>query len=188
MMRCAPSGLEDFTLFLNDGISFFGINTLVISLTSLFLVTRFERSMRESSNRNQDILDIFRKNKAFTVNTASHLFRGLVFMLMTATATYYTKWAYCTDPLTGEVDAALFGRIMVINGVVVLGPMLLAAVVSPRLIRRLGSAIRLINLSSLICAAGGLLMFTLQLTGILSGSYVLFIVLLAVMIFGIRGV
>lgn len=177
--------LEDFSRSFSTMASLFIGIALVISLTSLFLVHEgYERNQENPRIEIKDILDIFRKNKAFTVNTASHLFRGLVFMLMTATATYYTKWAYCTDPLTGEVDAALFGRIMVINGVVVLGPMLLAAVVSPRLIRRLGSAIRLINLSSLICAAGGLLMFTLHLTGILSGSYVLFIVLLAVMIFG----
>ena len=162
---------------------FIGI-ALAISLTCLLMVHEgIGRNSQKPKIALHDILDIFHKNKAFTVNFASTAFRGLVFTLMTATGIYYTKWAYCTDLTTGEVDPAMLGRVMVANGAGALLPMLLSAALSPLLIRRIGSAIRVINLSSAFTAGFGMLMFALQLLGILAQSYWLFLALLAIMIF-----
>ncbi len=163
----------------------FTVGALAISLICLTLVKEGgDLNLGKPKIEIRDILNIFRKNKAFTINFASSAFRGLVFTLLTATATYYSKWAYCADPLSGTFDAAKLGRVMVMNGAATLGPMLLATVVSPLLIARLGSSIRVINVSNTITAAGGLVMFSLQITGILPQNYWIFVVLLAVMVFG----
>ncbi len=163
----------------------FTAGALLISLLSLLLVKEdCDMNVKKSKIEIRDILDIFRKNNAFTICFASSAFRGLVFTLMTATATYYTKWAYCADPMTGAFDAARLGRVMVLNGVAMLGPMLLATVISPTLITRLGSSIRVINVSNTITASGGLVMFSLQIAGILPLHYELFLALLSVMVFG----
>lgn len=163
---------------------FIGV-AMAISLASLLLVHEgSDRKTGRPKVRLGDVLDIFRKNKAFTVNFTSQVFRGLVFTLMTATATYYCKWAYAADLSTGQFDAARLGQIMVINGMAVLAPMLFATSVSPWLISRMGSCIRVINLSNGITAVGGLAMFILQIAGILQQSYILFTIGMAVMIFG----
>lgn len=185
LVNLLNQSVNDFSRSFSTMAAIFIGCALAISLGSLFLVREgIGRNQQKPSIKFKDVLDIFRVNKAFTVNFASQIFRGLVFILLTATATYYTKWAYCTDLTTGEVDSALFGKMMVINGMAVLGPMLLAAAFSPLLIRRLGSSIRVIDLSSGLTAIMGLILFALQLAGILPQSYLLFITLLAFMILG----
>ena len=157
----------------------------LISVPSLLLIReKNSRSAKTADKVNrQDILDIFRVNKAFTVNFLSQAFRGLSFSLLIATMAYYSKWAYCTDPATGTFDAARLGTVTLLSGMASLLPMLLSALISPALVRRLGSGIRVINLSNLLTLVGGSVMFLLQITRVLQNSLGVFMVLMAVMMF-----
>jgi len=158
---------------------------LLISLPSLLMVREKAGATGSATKKMsyRNIIDIFRLNKAFTVNFISQACRGLAFSLLIATMAYYSKWAYCVDPATGVIDIARLGQITLISGMASLLPMLLSALVSPPMVRWLGSSIRMINLSNLAMLLSGIAMFILQITGILQKSFILFLVLMALLMF-----
>lgn len=158
---------------------------MLISLPSLLLVREKHSSASSTARKmsRRDIVDIFRLNKAFTINFVSQACRGLAFSLLIATMAYYSKWAYCVDPATGVIDIARLGQITLVSGMASLLPMLLSALVSPPVVRWLGSSIRMINLSNLAMLITGVAMFILQIAGILQRNFIMFLVFMALLMF-----
>ncbi len=134
----------------------------------------------------KEIIAMFKQNKAQLVLSASTLFGGFVYTLIFATATYYLKWAYCTDLTTGAVDSATFGTLSLILGMMQMTPILLGAFLGPVAIRKAGGdAMKVQRALKVISVVCGLALFVLQILGILQKSCVLFFIILFVMMFGV---
>lgn len=132
----------------------------------------------------KDLLGIFKQNKAFVVHFFGVLIRNFVFTFMTATTIYYTKWAYSADLATGEVDNNFFGIISLASTMVSLVPMLISTIVSPYALKKIGSNVKLLNLANWITIAAGVLMFILQILGILQMHFILYVAAMSILTFG----
>ncbi|MGI5900271.1 MAG: MFS transporter [Christensenellales bacterium] len=160
---------------------------LVISLPCLLMVKQGNVGKApgaEDKIHFRDLFNTFRQNRAFVVHFFGVLVRNFVYTFMTATTAYYTKWAYCADITTGEVNNELLGTITFATTLIMMAPMLISAIISPAVLKRLGSNVKVLNLANWICLAAGALLFVLQITGILQISFVIFGVLMGVLAFG----
>jgi len=158
-----------------------------ISLPCLLMVKQGDsdtQEKKEEKARFKDVLTIFKLNKAFIVHFIGVLIRNFVFTFMTATTAYYTKWAYCADMETGQVNNALLGRISMISAVVMMVPMLLSAILSPMILKKLGLNVKVLNFANWITLFTGILTFILQMLGILQLNYGIFAMLMGIMAFG----
>lgn len=166
----------------------FAVVACALSLLGLFLVREGKAGEAAHENseklRFKDIADIFRLNKAFNVHFFAQVFRGLVFAMMTATTAYYIKWAYCADLATGVFDAEKLGLYNLIFMMASMLPMMVAAALSPLLTRKMGSGLKLISFACYLTTAAGLVMFALQLMGVLHINFFLFMAVYAVLAFG----
>ncbi len=160
----------------------------VISLISLSLVREGKSGETEHPSAEKlklkNFIDIFRLNKALNVHFFAQLCRGLVFAMMMATTAYYIKWAFCADLATGVFDAEKLGTYTIIFMLGSMLPMMIAAAVSPLLTRKMGSGLKLITFACYLTSAAGLVMFVLQLAGVLHLNFFLFLATFAVLAFG----
>lgn len=160
---------------------------VIVSLPCLLMVKQGDGDVEKDTNekiRFRDIVEVFKRNRAFVVHFIGVLVRNFVFTFMTATTAYYTKWAYCADAATGEVNNARLGTITMATTMITMVPMLVSAVISPAVLKKLGSNVKVLNLANWITFAAGGLTFILQITGILQINFIIFAVLMGVVSFG----
>lgn len=132
----------------------------------------------------KDVVFLFKNNKALTVNFIATIFSGFIWTFIFATATYYIKWAYCADLSTGAIDDAKLGLYTGIMGVMMMVPSLLGAMAAPPIMRKLGGdPIKTTQLTLLGGVGSGVLLFLLNITGLLSISPVLFFIGLFISLF-----
>lgn len=166
-----------------------GIVSLVISVVMLLLVkeeeTEDEKRVETEDEKTslKDVIKIFKVNKAFNINFFGQLFRGFVYALLTSTTAYYMKYAYCIDA-NGIFDTDAYGVYNILFMMVSMAPMLLAAAVSPALMKKFDSSVKLMNLANIITFVAGLVAFILQLLGVLNLSFYIFAALMFVLFFG----
>lgn len=166
-----------------------GVVSLVISVVMLLLVKEEETEdeKRVESNEDKmsfkDVINIFRVNKAFNINFFGQLFRGFVYALLTSTTAYYMKYAYCIDA-NGVFDGDAYGVYNILFMTISMAPMLLAAAVSPALMKKFDSSVKLMNLANYITLVAGVIAFILQLLGVLNLSFYIFGTLMFVLFFG----
>lgn len=166
-----------------------GVVSLVISVVMLLLVkeeeTEDEKRVETEDEKTslKDVVKIFKVNKAFNINFFGQLFRGFVYALLTSTTAYYMKYAYCIDA-NGVFDTDAYGVYNILFMMVSMAPMLLAAAVSPALMKKFDSSVKLMNLANIITFVAGLVAFILQLLGVLNISFYIFAALMFVLFFG----
>ena len=166
-----------------------GVVSLAISVVMLLLVKEKETqdevlvAEKEEKVTFKDVINIFRVNKAFNVNFFGQLFRGFVYALLTSTTAYYMKYAYCIDE-NGIFNAQAYGTYNVLFMTVSMLPMLLAAAVSPVLMKKFDSSVKLMNLANGLTLVAGVVAFILQLLGVLNISFYIFAALMFILFFG----
>ncbi|HHV10785.1 MAG TPA: hypothetical protein GXX75_10975 [Clostridiales bacterium] len=179
----------------NDLHKSFGITTIIwilpiaiISILGTLLIKEGKSSVKEQDDSKISFKDFFRmikQNKPLQVVLSAALFVGFVWTLLFATGSYYIKWAYCADFVTGEVDNAKYGMLAGMMGLMQLIPILGAAMLSPFLIKKLGSAIKVLKVSLVITSVMCLVMYILQLVGLLQTNITIYVIVQFLIQFGV---
>lgn len=129
----------------------------------------------------KDIIYMFRTNKALLVKVLSNLFSGFVWTMIFATSTYFLKWNYCADT-NGVIDTEKFGLLTTVMGALQLIPTLISAFTAGWFIKKLGSAVKVQNLSLLGCTISSTVMFLMYVIGALP-VWLFFIILFITLFF-----
>ncbi len=175
---------------MNKSFSILAIAFLVVtgtvSLIGISLVKEGKHIEHEQNHKIslKDMGNMFKTNKPLLISVLVSVFHGFVWTLVFATTTYYIKWAYCTDLTTGIVDAARFGTLTMILGIFQLFPSLLAAAISPKLVKIFKGPVKVYRLSMWLELLGGLGMFACMLLGLLTHTPTLFFIMILVILFG----
>lgn len=102
------------------------------------------------------------------------LFSGFIWTFLFATSLYYIKWGFCADLTTGEVNNELYGIFSLGASMLMFIPLILGTVIASPLMKAFKSIIRfhrfLIALEFIPC----LILFLLQVVGILHSVPMLF--------------
>lgn len=148
----------------------------VISIAGLAMVREKYHAERDEEDQVKltDIFGMLKTNDALRVRLLDQLFSGFIWTFLFATCTYYVKWAYCTDLSTGVVDTGKFGMLSLIASMMMFLPLIVGTFVAGPIMKKVGSPIKfhkmLIGLQAVPC----LLLFVLEMTGVLRLSPVPF--------------
>lgn len=189
IVNAINSVVNNFGRSFSIATALLGVVSLVISLAMLFLVKEEENGeeIREEKEdeklKIKDVINIFKVNKAFNVNFFGQLFRGFVYALLTSTTAYYLKYAYCVDA-NGVFNPDAYGFYNVLFMVVSMMPMLLAAAVSPALMKKFDSSVKLMDLANWLTFVTGVVAFILQIIGVMQLSFFIFAAVMFVLFFG----
>jgi Na+/melibiose symporter-like transporter len=162
----------------------------VISVSCLMLFKEGGNHEEEAKSQEnskvglKDFKEVFTKNKAFLVHFIGQISRGMVFALSGVAGLYFVKWAYCADLATGTVDAKKFAAYSAIAAISSMLPMMVSAMISPLLAKKLGSSVKLLNLGCYITFVATLVLFVLQILGILTMSYWIYFAIIFIYSFG----
>lgn len=159
---------------------------VAVSLPAILMVKQGDADVTEKDEKVhfKDVIAVFKYNKAFLVHFFGVLVRNFVYTFMTATTAYYTKWAYCTDINTGVVDNDKLGLISLASTIIMMLPMLISAVISPMVLKKLGSNVKVLNFANWITFGAGIVTFGLQMVGVLQINFIFFALLMGVLAFG----
>ena len=122
----------------------------------------------------RDLIDLLKVNKAMVVHFCKNLFAGFIWTLLFATPTYYVKWGYCADLVTGEVDMVKFGSYSAVVSMMMMVPLALGMFIARPLMKKLGSPIRTTRMMLIFQSLGGGILFLAQVAGVLQKVPVLF--------------
>ncbi|OQB51902.1 MAG: Melibiose carrier protein [Firmicutes bacterium ADurb.Bin146] len=187
IVNAINSSINNFGKAFSITTVLFMVIALVISLPGILMVKQGDTDVskeKEEKVRIKDVLKVFKSNKAFLVHFFGVLVRNFVYTFMTATMAYYTKWAYCVNFETGEVDNARLGTITMATTIIMMLPMLVSAIISPMVLKKIGSNVKVLHLANWLTFGVGILTFVLQLTGVLQLSFIIFAILMGVLSFG----
>lgn len=116
----------------------------VLSLLGIALIK--ERHIPETTKEDKvkvtDIFGMIKTNGALRIRLADMLFTGFIWNFLFATATYYAKWAYCTDLTTGAVDTAKLGTFTMVSSLLMFFPLIIGTLVASPIMKAIGSPIR----------------------------------------------
>ena len=164
-------------------VTIFSAVGAIVSIIGLLLVKEKYHVAPEENAAPVKITDIFvvlKENDALRIRLLSTVFGGFIWTLLFATLNYYTKWAYCTDLATGQVDSAAYGTMVLISSMMMFSPLILGTFIATPLIKKLGSPMKLLQISMLGQAIPCGLLFLLHIIGILPQSPVVFFALVFV--------
>ncbi len=131
----------------------------------------------------KDIVKMFKTNKPLLITKGSGVFSGFVWTLIFATTTYFVKYRFCADLTTGEVDQAKFGTMTMIIGMLQMLPLMLGAIIGPKIIKKSKDIVKLCMNLNWIQVILLILMFVLNLFGVYEKGAVTYTVLLALVLF-----
>lgn len=160
----------------------FSVIGAVVSLIGLCLVKEkyhVEPEKDDAPVKISDIFTLLKENDALRVRMLSTMFGGFIWTLLFATLNYYTKWAYCTDLTTGQVDSSAYGMMVLISSMMMFSPLILGTLIATPLMKKMGP----MNLKQICLLAQGIpcgLLFLFHVLGILPQSPVLFFALVFV--------
>ncbi len=154
----------------------------IISIIGLLLVKEKYHVEPEEDAAPVKITDIFqvlKENDALRTRMLSTLFGGFTWTLLFATMNYYTKWAYCTDLTTGQVNSATYGIMVLISSMMMFSPLILGTLIATPMMKKFGplKMVLGLKLGEVIPMA---LLFVLHIVGILPKSPVLFFALVCI--------
>lgn len=161
--------------------AFVGIGA-VISIIGLALVKEKYHAQEDPEDQVKltDIFGMLKTNGALRIRLLDMLFSGFIWTFLFATMTYYIKWAYCADLTTGAVDTGKLGILSLIAAMLMFLPLILGTFIAAPLMKKFGSPIKfhrfLIMAQSIPC----LILFVLELLGVLRLSPVPFFVCAAI--------
>lgn len=131
----------------------------------------------------KDIINLFKTNKTLLISKASDIFSGFVWTMIFATTTYFVKYRFCADLMTGAVDQAKFGTFTMIIGMMQMLPLMLGAMVGPWLIKKFKDANKLRIYINWVQVVLLLAMYLCNLVGLYEKDAVVYTVLLGVELF-----
>ena len=141
----------------------------VLSLLGIALIK--ERHIPETTKEDKvkvtDIFGMIKTNGALRIRLADMLFTGFIWNFLFATATYYAKWAYCTDLTTGAVDTAKLGTFTMVSSLLMFFPLIIGTLVGSPIMKAIGSPIRFHRILILLEFVPGGILFVLQMVGLL---------------------
>ena len=109
------------------------------------------------------------------IDFLKNLFTGFIWTFLFAAPTYYVKYAYCADPVTGVVDMEKNASYGMIVSLMMLFPLILGTVIANPILKAFKEDyVKMQKFDYLMQGLGGLVMFVCQLLGILQKVPVLF--------------
>lgn len=192
VLGAVSSGMLAFIVKINEKVGSYnrsfmlvvGISCLIaagVSVIGWFCVKEKHIVEQEAGEKTtfKDFINLFKENKAMTVQVLKSVFSGFVWTLLFATPTYYVKWGFCTNLSTGEVDMVLMGTYGMIVAIMMLLPTLIGNLLGTPLLKIFkGDPIKVGKFNLSIQAAGGLFLYISQITGLLANAPVIFFVCL----------
>lgn len=165
-------------------VTVFAVAGCVISLLGLAMVKeKYHAPKAEGEEEKIKLTDIFgliKRNDALRIKLLDQLFSGFVWTFLFATMTYYVKWAYCVDLSTGVVDTGKMGILSLLAAMLMFVPLVAGTFIAGPIMRKIGSPIKFQRALSLTNAVVCLLLFVLEITGILRMSPAAFFICAAV--------
>ena len=155
------------------GISF------VISLIGWLLVKEKHvvEQDPEDKVRFTDFFDLMRANKPMMLNFFKCIFTGFIWTFLFAAPVYYVKYAYAADLTTGEVNMEYFATLSMIVSLMMLFPLILGTIFANPVLKAFkGNFLKMHIFDLAMQGASGLLMFIMQILGLLRTSPVFFFV------------
>lgn len=190
ILGAVSSGMMAYIVKINENIGNYNTTFMLvvgvacavsalISLAGWFCVKERHVVQQEENEKVKfaDFIDFFKTNKAMTVHVLKCVFSGFIWTLLFATPTYYVKWGFCTNLTTGEVNMALLGTYGMIVAVMMLLPTFIGNLLGTPLLKLFkGDPIKVGQFNLTVEAAGGLLLYISQLTGILAKHPAIFFI------------
>lgn len=151
----------------------------IISVLGWFLVKEKHVVEQDEDDKVKlsDFFMLLRENKAMLIDFLKNIFSGFIWTFLFAAPTYYIKYAYCADPVTGEVDMARFGSLSMIVSLMMLFPLLFGTIIANPILKGFkDDYVKMHKFDLLMQGAGGALMFVFQLLGLLEKTPALFFI------------
>lgn len=131
-----------------------------------------------------DFFALMRTNKPMMLNFFKCIATGFIWTFLFAAPVYYVKYGYCADLTTGEVNMEYFGSLSMVVSLMMLLPLLLGTVFANPLLKAFkGDFLKMHIFDLAMQGASGLLMFILQILGLLRTSPVFFFIPMFLMAF-----
>lgn len=161
--------------------AFVGIGA-VISIIGLALVREKHHAQEDPEDQVKltDIFGMLKTNGALRIRLLDALFSGFIWTFLFATMTYYVKWAYCADLTTGAVDTGKLGILSLISAMLMFLPLILGTFIAAPLMKKFGSPIKFHRFLILAQSVPCLILFVLELLGVLALSPIPFFVCAAI--------
>ena len=158
----------------------------IISVVGWFMVK--EKHVVEQDPEDKvkfsDFFELMRTNKPMMLNFFKCIATGFIWTFLFAAPVYYVKYAYCADLTTGEVNMEYFGSLSMVVSLMMLLPLLLGTVFANPLLKAFkGDFLKMHIFDLAMQGASGLLLFILQLLGLLRTSPIFFFIPMFLMAF-----
>ena len=161
--------------------AFVGIGALITILGLALVKEKYHVEQDpEDQVKLTDIFGMLKTNDALRIRLLDMLFSGFIWTFLFATMTYYIKWAYCADLTTGAVDSAKLGLLSLFSAMLMFVPLILGTFIAGPLMKKIGSPIKFHRVLILAQTIPCLLLFVLELLGVLRMSPVPFFICAAV--------
>ena len=155
-----------------------------LSVLGWFLV-RERHIVEQDENdkvRIRDFFELIRTNKPMMINFFHAIFTGFIWTFLFAAPAYYVKWAYCADLTTGALNTERLGVLSMIVSLMMLLPLLLGTIIANPVLKAFkGNFIKMHRFDLVMQGSAGLLMFLLQIFGLLQKSPAVFFIAMFVM-------
>lgn len=155
----------------------------VVSIIGLALVKERHHAPKDENEEKVKLTDIFlllKENIALRYKFLDQLCSGFIWTFLFATMSYYIKWGFCTDLTTGEVDTAAMGLYVMIGAMLMFVPLILGTFIAAPIMKKIGSPIKFHRILILLQAIPCLVLFVLEILGILRSSPAIFFAMMAI--------
>ncbi len=153
--------------------------SFVISIIGWFMVK--EKHVVEQDPEDKvkftDFFELMRTNKPMMLNFFKCIFTGFIWTFLFAAPVYYVKYAYAADLTTGKVNMEYFATLSMIVSLMMLFPLILGTVFANPLLKAFkGNFLKMHIFDLAMQGTAGLLMFIMQVLGLLRTSPVFFFI------------
>lgn len=151
----------------------------VISLIGWFMVK--EKHVVEQDEDDEvkltDFFELLKTNKPMLIDFLKNLFTGFIWTFLFAAPSYYVKYAYCADMVTGEVDMAKNATYTMIVSLMMLFPLIIGTVIAGPILKAFkDDFVKMNKFDMAMQGLGGLVMFIFQILGLLQKIPALFFI------------
>jgi Na+/melibiose symporter-like transporter len=162
--------------------------SFVISLIGWFLVR--EKHIVEQDPEDKvkfsDFFELMRTNKLMMLNFFKNIFTGFIWTFLFAAPMYYVKYAYAANLTTGEVNMEYYATLSMIVSLMMMFPLILGTVFANPVLKAFkGNFLKMHIFDLGLQGASGLLMFIMQILGLLRQSPVFFFIPMFMMAFAV---
>ena len=162
--------------------------SFVISIIGWFLVK--EKHVVEQDPEDKvkfsDFFELMRTNKPMMLNFFKNLFTGFIWTFLFAAPMYYVKYAYAADLTTGEVNMEYYATLSMVVSLMMMFPLILGTIAATPVLKAFkGNFLKMHIFDLGLQGVSGLLMFIMQILGLLGRSPVFFFIPMFLMAFAV---